>query len=181
MGFTPTTTEREIISPCSKLSSAAVDMLMVVRYVSLGKRRCCSCASTPVVPAGDDSSVLRSGSILPSIFSSSQTCTRSKIPLHSRNRTWLRQSLCRRSSRGKIVLWRRLWRQEFLPQSVYLCPYTLSNCLRGGRPPRFKTYFDFGVFRVIDRTHTPLNPALPLSYYLAPVETIVSSPGCKIF
>lgn len=37
------------------------------------------------------------------------------------------------------------------------------------------------VSRIIDRTHTPPSPVLPLYPQLSPIETISSSPSCKHF
>ena len=64
---------------------------------------------------------------------------------------------------------------------VYIYSHTPSKFSRGGRPSRFKIHFDFGVFQVVDRTHLSLNPALTLSQYLAPIETVAFPPGWKLF
>ena len=56
-----------MLSPCSKLPSVCLQPPTVVPCISLHKRRGCLGAATPV-PAGEDSSIMRSDSILPLIL-----------------------------------------------------------------------------------------------------------------
>ena len=104
---------------------------------------------------------------------------RAHVCCHPGIRTWLLLWWsCRRSSREKMILRRRLWRDNFLSQVVYLRLHTFSKLLRCEWPSRFKINLNLAVLRIIDRTRTPWRPALLLSEYLTLVKPIVSSPSC---
>ena len=165
-GFTPITIWRKMLPPCSKLPLSYLQPPTVVRRISLHERRGCPGASTPL-PAGDDWSFVRSDfSSCPRYYPPRQSVHQTLFPLlvliitHELHRVLvsyhpgikirlLRRWSCKRSSRTKIVLRRRLSWRDFLPQPVYLWPHIFREFLRRGRPSRFKIYYNTAVLRII--------------------------------
>ena len=165
-----------MVSLKPELVSASEQLQKAVRCTSLLENHSCPGASGPV-PANDGSStIIRPGPILPLISPSSPRTyikqnlyllipaiafgiLRARVCFHPGNRTrllWRRSCRsCRQSSRGHVVLRRRLWRRELLPQPTYTCPHTLSTFLGGRRPSRVKIYFDLKI-------QISLRPVLPL-------------------
>ena len=179
--------------PSSKpRTSAYLAMSTAVGRISLHERRGCSGASKPV-PAGDDSSLLRSAFISPLIFCSSNACV-SGISLTCPGNL-LQAPPCpclvspwEHNTAAVVVIMQTIITGENRTPAASVA--ARFPALAGSSPPtyfqyifetRVKIYFDYAVFGIIDRIHSPLNPALPLSQYLTPIETIVSPSGCKPF
>ena len=97
----------------------------------------------------------------------SLACPGTSSPTTWKKNTTAAIVIVQKSLRGKIVLRRPLWRQESLPQPVYLCPHIFCGFLRRRWQLRLKNYVEIAVVRITDRTHTPPSPALPFSVHVS--------------